>query len=181
VRARHALDAVRLDGATRYNAELVFEEVVANVVGHGAPDGHALEVRFTLEIRADSIILTFDDNGVPFDPRGRADPPPQKSLDEARIGGYGLMRAPCGELARLPAHDRRAQPPDRAAATLRRGGDGLRRRLRRGSEVDAPVPPLRSRVRSGREEQRRPRLQGGVVAEREPVKSGHYERRAFLI
>jgi len=91
VRARHALDAVRLDGATRYNAELVFEEVVANVVGHGAPDGHALEVRFTLEISPDSIILTFDDNGVPFDPRGRADPPPQKSLDEARIGGYGLM------------------------------------------------------------------------------------------
>ena len=91
MRARHALDAVRLDGATRYNAELVFEEVVANVVGHGAPDGHALEVRFALEIRADSIILTFDDNGVPFDPRGRADPPPQKSLDEARIGGYGLM------------------------------------------------------------------------------------------
>jgi serine/threonine-protein kinase RsbW len=91
VRARNALDTVRLDGATRYNAELVFEEVIANVVGHGAPDGHALEVRFTLEVRPDSIILTFDDNGVPFDPRGRADPPPQKSLDEARIGGYGLM------------------------------------------------------------------------------------------
>jgi serine/threonine-protein kinase RsbW len=91
VRARHALDAVRLDSATRYNAELVFEEVVANIVGHGAPDGHALEVRFLLEIRPDSIILTFDDNGVRFDPRGRPDPPPQKSLDEARIGGYGLM------------------------------------------------------------------------------------------
>jgi serine/threonine-protein kinase RsbW len=82
---------VRLDGATRYNAELVFEEVVANVVGHGAPDGHALELRFTLEVRPDFIILTFEDNGVPFDPRGRADPPPQKSLEEARIGGYGLM------------------------------------------------------------------------------------------
>ena len=91
MRARHALDAVRLDGATRYNAELVFEEVVANVVGHGAPDGHALEVRFTVEAHRDSIILTFDDNGVPFDPRGRPDPLPQKSLDEARIGGYGLM------------------------------------------------------------------------------------------
>jgi serine/threonine-protein kinase RsbW len=82
---------VRLDGATRYNAELVFEEVVANVVGHGAPDGHALELCFTLEVRPDFIILTFEDNGVPFDPRGRADPPPQKSLEEARIGGYGLM------------------------------------------------------------------------------------------
>lgn len=90
-RARSALDAVSLDGTTRYNAELVFEEIVANIVGHGAPDGHPLEVRFTLEAHADSIILTFDDNGVPFDPRGRPDPLPQKSLDEARIGGYGLM------------------------------------------------------------------------------------------
>lgn len=80
-----------MDAALRYDAELVFEEIVANIVGHGAPDGHALEVRFTLEARPDSIVLTFDDNGMPFDPRGRPDPPPQKSLDEARIGGYGLM------------------------------------------------------------------------------------------
>jgi serine/threonine-protein kinase RsbW len=91
VRARRALDAVRLDAETRYNAELVFEEIVANIVGHGAPDGHALEVRCTLETRPDSIVLTFDDNGMPFDPRGRPDPPPHKSLDEARIGGFGLM------------------------------------------------------------------------------------------
>ena len=90
-RARNALDAVPLDGTTRYNTELVFEEIVANIVGHGAPDGHPLEVCFTLEAHPDSITLTFDDNGVPFDPRGRPDPLPQKSLDEARIGGYGLM------------------------------------------------------------------------------------------
>ena len=90
-RVRNALDAVPLDGTTRYNAELVFEEIVANIVGHGAPDGHALEVRFTLEAHPDSVILTFDDNGVRFDPRGRPDPLPQKSLEEARIGGYGLM------------------------------------------------------------------------------------------
>ena len=76
-RARSALDGVPLDGTTRYNTELVFEEIVANIVLHGAPDGHALEVCFTLEAHADSIILTFDDNGVPFDPRGRPDPLPQ--------------------------------------------------------------------------------------------------------
>ncbi len=28
---------------------------------------------------------------MPFDPRRRPDPPPQKSLDEARIGGFGVM------------------------------------------------------------------------------------------
>ena len=91
MRARHLLDTVPLSAQTRYNAELVFEEIVANIVGHGAPDGHALEVRFILESGADSITLIFDDNGMPFDPRGRPDPPPQKSLDQARVGGFGLM------------------------------------------------------------------------------------------
>jgi serine/threonine-protein kinase RsbW len=45
----------------------------------------------TLETFDDSIVLTFEDNGVSFDPRNLHDPPPQKSLEEARIGGYGLM------------------------------------------------------------------------------------------
>jgi anti-sigma regulatory factor (Ser/Thr protein kinase) len=91
VQARRALDAQRLDGAPRYNAELVFEEITANIIAHGAPDGHELEVCVTLEVAADWIVLTFEDNGVPFDPRRRPDPPPQKSLEEARVGGYGLL------------------------------------------------------------------------------------------
>ncbi|MBV8145236.1 MAG: ATP-binding protein [Gammaproteobacteria bacterium] len=89
--ARQALDAHGLAGGPRYNAELVFEEITANIVCHGSPDGHALEVWFTLEDCGDAIVLTFEDNGVPFDPRTRPDPPRQKSLEEARIGGYGLM------------------------------------------------------------------------------------------
>jgi anti-sigma regulatory factor (Ser/Thr protein kinase) len=89
--ARAALDAQGVSGALRYNAELVFEEITANIIEHGAPDRHELHVCVTLEVCADSIVLTFDDNGVPFDPRRRPDPPPQKSLEEARIGGYGLM------------------------------------------------------------------------------------------
>jgi anti-sigma regulatory factor (Ser/Thr protein kinase) len=89
--ARAALDAQGVTGALRYNAELVFEEITANIIEHGAPDRHELYVCVTLEVCADSIVLTFEDNGVPFDPRRRPDPPPQKSLEEARIGGYGLM------------------------------------------------------------------------------------------
>ena len=86
-----ALDAERLEAAARYHAELVFEEIVDNIVSHGAPDGRELDVRVTLDARPDSIILTFEDNGVPFDPRRRADPEPPKSLEEAKIGGFGLM------------------------------------------------------------------------------------------
>ncbi len=69
----------------------MFEEITANIIAHGAPDGHELEVCVTLDASRDSIVLTFEDNGVPFDPRNRPDPLPQTSLEEARVGGYGLM------------------------------------------------------------------------------------------
>jgi serine/threonine-protein kinase RsbW len=91
VRLREALDAERLEGAPRYNAELVFEEIIANIVGHGARNGREADVCVTLETRPDSIVLIFSDDGVPFDPRGRPDPVIPKSLAEAKIGGFGLM------------------------------------------------------------------------------------------
>jgi len=89
-RLREALDAERLDGAARYNAELVFEEIVANIVNYGAPDGHELDLRVTLEAGRGSIRLTFEDNGVSFDPRS-AHPLPPRSLDDGRIGGFGML------------------------------------------------------------------------------------------
>lgn len=90
-RLLEALDAAGLEGAARYNSELVFEEIVDNIVSHGAVDRRELDVCVTLEVRPDSIVLTFDDDGVPFDPRGIPDPEPPKSLEEARIGGFGVM------------------------------------------------------------------------------------------
>ncbi|HEV2230506.1 MAG TPA: ATP-binding protein [Steroidobacteraceae bacterium] len=90
-RLREALDAERLAGTARYNAELVFEEIVANIVSHGARNGREADVCVTLEPRADSIVLIFSDDGVPFDPRGRPDPVIPKTLAEAKIGGFGLM------------------------------------------------------------------------------------------
>ena len=86
-RLREALDAAGLDGAARYNVELVFEEIVANIVKHGAPDGHELEVRVTLQAGRDSMSLTFEDNGVSFDPR-TAHPLPPRSLDDGRINAF---------------------------------------------------------------------------------------------
>jgi len=91
LRLRGALDAERLDAALRYNAELVFEEIVANIVNHGAADGREVDVRCTLEPRPDSIILTFEDDGVPFDPRRHPDPSSPRSLEEAKVGGFDLM------------------------------------------------------------------------------------------
>lgn len=90
-RLRHVLDRQALNATTRYNTELVFEEIVANIVGHGARNGREPDVCVTLEAHPDSIVLIFDDDGMAFDPRGRPDPVKAKSLEEAKVGGFGLM------------------------------------------------------------------------------------------
>ena len=132
VRLRGALDAERLDGAPRYNTELVFEELVANIVSHGAADGREVDVRFTLEPRPEAMILTFEDDGVPFDPRGRPDPAPPSSLEEAKVGGFGLM------LVRRAASSldyvRTADGHNRLTVSLSRAG----------ADIAAPGPARRS-------------------------------------
>jgi len=123
-RLRGALDGEGLDPAPRYNVELVFEEIVANIVAHGAVDGREQDVRVTLEPSSDSIVLRFEDDGPPFDPRGRSDPVPAQSLGKARVGGFGLMlvRRAASALDYL----RTAEGRNRVTVTLPRGGTPVR-------------------------------------------------------
>jgi len=123
-RLRGALDGEGLDPAPRYNVELVFEEIVANIVAHGAVDGRKPDLRVTLEPSSDSIVLRFEDDGPPFDPRGRSDPVPAQSLGKARVGGFGLMlvRRAASALDYL----RTAEGRNRVTVTLPRGGTPVR-------------------------------------------------------
>jgi anti-sigma regulatory factor (Ser/Thr protein kinase) len=115
---RRALDALQLDAAARYNAELVFEEIVANVVRHGAPGSQEshLHVRVALDLGLEAIRLTFEDNGVPFNPRARPDPPPPTSLDHE--GGFGLILV--HHAASSIDYERTAEGRNRLTVTLPR-------------------------------------------------------------
>ncbi len=90
-RLHEALDREQLDGAPRYNLEVVFEEIVSNIINYGAADGREPDVCVVLETRADEIVLTIDDDGVPFDSSTYTAPPPTRSLEETRLGGFGLI------------------------------------------------------------------------------------------
>ena len=83
-----ALIGREVNDDARYNLELVFEEVAANIVRHGHPTG---DIETAVRFDADEIVLTFEDDGVAFDPgEGPARALPS-SLDEARVGGLGLV------------------------------------------------------------------------------------------
>lgn len=86
---RDALDRCHVGGRARFNAELIFEEVVSNVIRHG--DARAIAVSLACEPQASEIVLTFDDDGRPFDPLDRPIPTLPTTIEDAPLGGLGLL------------------------------------------------------------------------------------------
>jgi anti-sigma regulatory factor (Ser/Thr protein kinase) len=87
---RSVLDRWAVHGRERSRVELVFEEVVTNIIRHGFDDTdiHQIHVAVTCDSRA--VVLTFDDDGRPFDPLERPALVKPGSLAEAPIGGLGI-------------------------------------------------------------------------------------------
>jgi serine/threonine-protein kinase RsbW len=84
---RAALEHAGVHGRARGSAELVFEEVFSNVVRHGA----ASQIEVAVARDDNSLILSFEDDGPPFDPLQHPDPVLPKTVEEASVGGLGLF------------------------------------------------------------------------------------------
>ena len=86
-RLRRILDARLLHPRHRHDVELVFEEVASNIVNYGRP-ARAVHAMVCF---GDETILTFEDDGIAFDPRAQPPPPAAAKPSELRIGGLGLV------------------------------------------------------------------------------------------
>jgi anti-sigma regulatory factor (Ser/Thr protein kinase) len=82
------LEGTQLRASTRFNVELAFEEIGSNIVRHGSPTG---DVQVAIAFDDDEVVLTFEDDGAPFDPGSHPAPLKPSSLDDAPIGGLGVM------------------------------------------------------------------------------------------
>ena len=87
---RRLLEERGIKPRPRHYAELVFEEVVSNVIRHGCRDAPEcmVEVRVALQPRV--IVLDFADNARAFDPLTHDPKELPDSLEEAGVGGLGL-------------------------------------------------------------------------------------------
>ena len=114
---RAALSAHGLDRASSFRVELVFEEIVSNILRHGTMTGGAVpEVDLAIEMGVGSILMTFLDSGPPFDPIGRADPAKPAGLDDAPVGGRGLKMV--RDAAIQMYYERTAEQINRLTVTL---------------------------------------------------------------
>jgi serine/threonine-protein kinase RsbW len=84
------LDGHSLGRRTRYNCELVFEEVVTNVIRHGYRDTREHEIEVSVEFPGESVVMRFEDDGVPFDPSQYQSVSPSGTILDASVGGRGL-------------------------------------------------------------------------------------------
>jgi anti-sigma regulatory factor (Ser/Thr protein kinase) len=129
------LEAIGLGPRATNRLEVVFEELIANVVRHGfdrAPDhgvalGHVILA--AVGRRPGVVRLVVEDDGRPFDPFSVAEPPPFESLETAQIGGLGVAvvrrfaastlyeAAPASELWRAYA-GQGERPVNRVTVTL---------------------------------------------------------------
>lgn len=75
---------------TAWRLKVALDEILANIVSHGASDGNlpAIDIWFA---RLDDVIqVRIADDGIPFDPLSRPDPDVTAPLDARQPGGLGL-------------------------------------------------------------------------------------------
>ena len=82
---QHALDTQAI-----HRLEVIFEELVSNTVRHGFRDEDPHSIRVAVALTDDTIELTMEDDGAPFNLLGSSDPARFTSLDDARLGGLGI-------------------------------------------------------------------------------------------
>ena len=69
---------------------ICLDELFTNLVMYGFNDDLKRVIRFHFEKKDNVLILTIEDNGMPFNPLLKTDPQLPADLDEAEIGGLGL-------------------------------------------------------------------------------------------
>jgi anti-sigma regulatory factor (Ser/Thr protein kinase) len=83
--APRALDALVIN-----RLEVVFEEVVSNIVRHGFERGADQTILVAVSETPGAVELVFEDDGSPFDPVQAPEPPKATSIETAKLGGMGV-------------------------------------------------------------------------------------------
>ena len=85
------LETLDLPMKTQMQIDLAVEEIFVNIASYAysPEDGMAIiEVELTEDPR---VIITFIDNGKPFDPLAKEDPDVTQTAEDRKVGGLGIF------------------------------------------------------------------------------------------
>lgn len=76
---------------TQYQVDVAIDELFGNIANYAYnPDVGAATVRVEVTKNPLAVVITFIDNGVPYDPLAKADPDVTLSVEKREIGGLGI-------------------------------------------------------------------------------------------
>ena len=88
-----------------YQLELVYEELMTNVVKYSYPDSAEHRIRVILENTGDTIVFTIIHDGTDSNPWTQADPDLTTPLEDRQEGGIGILL--CRKFSRSVSYERR--------------------------------------------------------------------------
>ena len=71
------------------NIMIAVEEIFVNIASYAYPSGDG-DVTICAEGGPDSVIVEFQDSGIPYDPLSKSDPDVSLSAEDREIGGLGI-------------------------------------------------------------------------------------------
>ena len=75
---------------TRTQIDLAVEEIYINIASYAYPDSEG-NAEIILSENNGEVVMTFIDEGVPYDPLAKPDPDTTLSASERQIGGLGIF------------------------------------------------------------------------------------------
>lgn len=69
---------------------LILEELFTNTITHGASYGREVFIEVNLGIDKDELIMTYKDNGMPFNVLDLPEPDLTASIENREVGGLGV-------------------------------------------------------------------------------------------
>lgn len=69
---------------------LILEELYTNTITHGASDRRDIFIEVNLGIDKNELVMTYKDNGIPFNVLKLPDPDLTASIENREVGGLGV-------------------------------------------------------------------------------------------
>ncbi len=66
------------------------DELFTNIVSYGFKDDLKHMIKFTINVDNNLLIISIEDDGIPFNPLEKKDPEIPVDVDSAKIGGLGI-------------------------------------------------------------------------------------------
>jgi serine/threonine-protein kinase RsbW len=84
-----------LSADTSFAIQLCLEEAVANIIMHGGAKDDRLKIAIELERDGGTLVARIEDTGFEFDPTQFPPVSMAKSLEQAKVGDYGIHLIRC--------------------------------------------------------------------------------------